>query len=154
MAPVRRVLDVEPKDGNNTVRLLVNRKIYEALTIQLGQSSCRQYFEIYPEYEEETRVVSVQRVLSAEMREGNDADATTVGDYLIKLLATAWKEREDFSGKRPFGNSGWQGDIYWALVNAKLVQGRLDADGDLDEVDSEAADRLIDMVIQLLGEDW
>ena len=34
------------------------------------------------------------------------------------------------------------------------VQAAQTADGDLDEVDSEAADRLIDMVIQLLGEDW
>ena len=39
-----------------------------------------------------------------------DLDETlTVKDYLKTLLHTLWDEEDGFSGKRPFGNSGWQG---------------------------------------------
>lgn len=33
--------------------------------------------------------------------DGNDADAKTVGGYLVALLQTLWNEEEGFSGKRP-----------------------------------------------------
>jgi len=42
----------------------------------------------------------------------NDADAETIRDYLKALLNQLWMEDEGFSGKRPFGNSGWQHEIY------------------------------------------
>jgi hypothetical protein len=35
----------------------------------------------------------------------------SVGEYMTKLLAVLLKEGEAFSGKRPFGNSGWQFDL-------------------------------------------
>jgi hypothetical protein len=58
----------------------------------------------------------------------NDADAATVGDYLGKLLLEVWREGEGFSGKRPFGNSGWEWELYAALGRAGVVGG-LDEDG-------------------------
>ena len=42
----------------------------------------------------------------------NDIGAKTIGEYFEKLLLTLWDEQEDFSGKRPFGNSGWEYDVY------------------------------------------
>lgn len=60
--------------------------------------------------------------------QANDADAATVGDYLRALLACVWKEGESFSGKRPFGNSSWEVDVYTALARAGLVEGERDED--------------------------
>lgn len=50
----------------------------------------------------------------------NDADASTVGEYLGLLLSTLWIENENFSGKRPFGNSDWNFDLYDAMEKAGL----------------------------------
>lgn len=85
-----------------------------------------------------------QQVLACPMDPAtNDAGASSVGGYLIRLLAVMWQEGEGFSGKRPFGNSSWECEIYDALVRADLVGGVIDSDGYLDEVDDVAADRLV-----------
>lgn len=77
----------------------------------------------------------------------NDARAKTVGDYLKILLLTLWDEEEGFSGKRPFGNSGWQYEVYKALISAKVVDGRLDEDGYVDKIDYCTADNIIRQII-------
>lgn len=64
----------------------------------------------------------------------NDSGADTVRGYLVALLAAVWDEGEGFSGKRPFGNSGWHGDFDQAFIKAGLVPGQLDEDGWVDEV--------------------
>lgn len=46
----------------------------------------------------------------------NDANAVNIKDYFIKLLEILWIEGEGFSGKRPFGNSGWEYDLTIPLV--------------------------------------
>lgn len=51
----------------------------------------------------------------------NDAGAQTVRGYLVELLATVWREEEGFSGKRPFGNSGWQHELCDALAAVGYV---------------------------------
>jgi len=82
--------------------------------------------------------------------EDNDADASTVGEYLSRLLSELWRYDEGFSGKRPFGNSGWKYDVYLALVQASLVTGVIE-DGYLESVDSDAADNLIQEAIARMG---
>ena len=62
--------------------------------------------------EEEAR-----RALSLSLPE-NDAEAATVRDYLLELLHAVLVEEESFSGKRPFGNSGWQHDLLGPLGEA------------------------------------
>ncbi len=32
-------------------------------------------------------------------------------------------EGEGFSGKRPFGNSCWESDLYWPLAKADVIEG-------------------------------
>lgn len=81
----------------------------------------------------------------------NDAEADTVREYLCKLLGTLWRDGEGFSGKRPFGNSGWQWDVYVALVRAGLVEGKIDSDGYLEECDEAAADEMIESAIEALA---
>lgn len=82
-------------------------------------------------------------VLDAKMPLPNDADAITVRDYLGALLRELWCNDEGFSGKRPFGNSGWQNDLYRALVMAQLIKGEIDEDGYLQFCDKKTAHRLI-----------
>lgn len=67
----------------------------------------------------------------------NDARATTVRGFLVALLRLLWEYGESFSGKRPWGNSGWQYAVHDAVlgVNASSVD----------------ADRLILAAIDSLG---
>lgn len=80
----------------------------------------------------------------------NDANAETIRGYLKALVAMIWEESEGFSGKRPFGNSGWEWDVYVPLIKAGVVKGTLDADGFIDTVDDAAAKKLITAAIKVL----
>lgn len=82
--------------------------------------------------------------------EPNEAGAATVRDYLIELLATLWREKEGFSGKRPFGDSGWQYDVYTALAAAGLIDLDRDEHGYIDTCDTETGDRIIAAAIEHL----
>jgi hypothetical protein len=80
--------------------------------------------------------------------EGPDGKTTVVG-YLQALLTTLWHEGEGFSGKRPFGNGGWELDVYKGFVEAKLIDGELDPEhGWLNDCDSEAGKALVLEVIK------
>lgn len=81
----------------------------------------------------------------------NDSDVDTVRGYLIELLRTLWREEEGFSGKRPFGTSGWAYDVYEPLIKAGWVDGTLDEDGYIERVDSRQAEALMDEAIRALG---
>lgn len=81
-------------------------------------------------------------VLDLPMEE-NDADAKTVRDYLKKLLVEIVTEQESFSGKRPFGNSGWIYDLYKPLVKARRVKGELCEMGYIMDIDGVNAEKLI-----------
>ena len=73
----------------------------------------------------------------------NDIDAKTIGEYFEKLLLTLWDEQEDFSGKRPFGNGGWEYDVYAALISAGVVDGSLDEEGYVADVTYSAANDIV-----------
>lgn len=73
----------------------------------------------------------------------NDARAKTIGEYLEKLLLTLWYEKDEFSGKRPFGNSCWEYEIYAALISAGVVEGKLAEEGYVEEVDIPSANRVV-----------
>lgn len=74
----------------------------------------------------------------------------TLRDYLRNLLAVLWNDGESFSGKRPFGNSGWEYDIYSGLITAGLVDGSHDEDGYVERVDRKQADKLVLAAIKQL----
>lgn len=79
-----------------------------------------------------------------ELRFDSDAgDQLTIRDYFFQLLRTLWGEVESFSGKRPFGNSGWTWDIYNPLVAAGYLEGTLDGDGYIEDFDEIAADAFV-----------
>lgn len=90
-------------------------------------------------------------ILDTPMPAGNDAGATTIRGYLVRLLAEFWEYGEGFSGKRPFGNSGWEWEPLGALAKAGHITGVFDTDGYVEDLDQEAGSRLIAAAIQFLG---
>lgn len=67
----------------------------------------------------------------------------TIREYLRELLVTLWCEGEGFSGKRPFGNSGWERDLYKPLIAACVIAGELDEHGRIEECDDGAGHNVI-----------
>ena len=91
------------------------------------------------------------RVLDTALDPDNDAGAGTVRDYLTKLLLTLWDEGEGFSGKRPLGNSGWEGDLIGPLIRDGLIDGALDEYGYIEEADWDKGPALVAAAIRELG---
>lgn len=69
--------------------------------------------------------------------------ATTVRGFLVALLDRLWEDGETFSGKRPFGDSGWEYQLIAPLVSAGLITGTLDEYGSPVGVDWAAGRQLI-----------
>ena len=92
-----------------------------------------------------------ERYLEAlEVRFDSDAgDNITVRDYFRILLSTLWSEKEGFSGKRPFGNSSWEYELYEPLVKGGFIPGTLDEDGILFDVDYKFANQYVQQLIMV-----
>lgn len=99
-------------------------------------------------------MTSVNDVLNCPI-ETRDCDATTIREYLVELLYTLWEEGEGFSSKRPFGNSGWEYDLYHALCFNGLVECEIrefDDDGDIHkEVWSFDKPKAIDLIREAIA---
>lgn len=67
----------------------------------------------------------------------------TIRQYFKVLLTALWREGEGFSGKHPFGNSGWQAEIYIALIKGGYIEGTLDSDGYIEKLDRKKADKFV-----------
>ncbi len=86
-------------------------------------------------------------VLQIKMQK-NDANAKTIGEYVAKLAINVIVETEEFSGKRPFGNSGWYRELAEPLVRAGVVKGEVDEEGsgaygyDYKEIDAVLAEAI------------
>lgn len=55
----------------------------------------------------------------------DSGDEMTIRDYFKLLLSTLMHEGEGFSGKRPFGNSGWEYNLAIPLIDAGCVPGKV-----------------------------
>jgi len=84
-------------------------------------------------------------LLSAlELRFDSDAgENLTVRDYLYILLTKVWNEGEGFDGKRPFGNSCWEYELYKPLVESGLVTGSINDEGYVEDVDCDKANEIV-----------
>lgn len=106
-----------------------------------------------PIHEQKTDRHDLERMLTAlDVRFDSDAgDNLSVREYFGRLAEEVWREEEGFSGKRPFGNSGWQPDVIAALVGAGFIGGKIDGDGQLDygSYDRSAAESYIIELIRL-----
>lgn len=70
-------------------------------------------------------------------------ERVTIAEYFIRLAQTVWQEGESFSGKRPWGNSSWQYEVYTAMIQSEFISGNLDRDGYVEACDTRQADGLI-----------
>jgi hypothetical protein len=59
---------------------------------------------------------------------------STLREYFRTLLTTLWAEEQNFSGKRPLGDSGWQTTLAFDLIKADLFYG-LSVDDEYDDFD-------------------
>lgn len=94
---------------------------------------------------------TAQQVLDCPMGE-NDAEAKTIRDYLSKLLSLVWQEEEGFDGKRPFGNSSWQLEVYAALAENALIEATKDEWNDWNYRDADANALVQTAILGLAGE--
>lgn len=98
--------------------------------------------------------MDAHRVLGVPLLAGSPVEGN-IRDYLLTLLADLWTEGEAFSCKRPFGNSGWEYDLYEPLARAGFIEGMtFDEDGYIDEfpdASRKKADELILAAIRSLG---
>jgi hypothetical protein len=89
-------------------------------------------------------------LLALPMREDNEAEASTVKDYFRSLLVTLFEEGDDFSAKRPFGNSGWEEELFVAFVDAGVLEAEIDEDGYLDDYNPSDAYDLVYEALEAL----
>lgn len=71
----------------------------------------------------------------------------TIREYMRRLLSTLFEEGESFSGKRPFGNSGWSHDLILPLVVSGAVAGSYtayDEDGEETTYDADDAEQEVE----------
>ncbi len=87
-------------------------------------------------------MVTTEELLSCKMQK-NDSGVNTVKRYFKELLFLLWRDSEGFSGKRPFGNSDWESEVFTAWVTAGLLKGKLDEEGYLQSFDSNKAYRFV-----------
>ena len=81
-------------------------------------------------------------------------DNVSIKTYIKEILKVLWLEPDDFNGKRPLGNSGWQFDLYKAMIKKNIIEGEVDDYGCVDSVNMTDADKLIiDYISILLGEE-
>lgn len=83
--------------------------------------------------------------------EDDDSGAASFKAYFKTLLIALWQQGEGFSGKRPFGNSDWQHNIYKHLVASGAVKGVIDDEGHLQSFDKLRADSVIYKLIVSLA---
>lgn len=79
------------------------------------------------------------------------ASATTIRELLVEMLSSLWREQDGFSGKRPFGYSGWWHDFSAALVVAGLVDGTVDEFGYASATSDDEVDKLVADAIKSLA---
>jgi len=72
-----------------------------------------------------------------------DLPECTIREYLVALAQGVWHEHEGFSGKRPFGNSGWKTDVMFALADGGFITGERDEDGNWCDADWDAGEEII-----------
>jgi hypothetical protein len=74
----------------------------------------------------EVHMIDLNQILDLELPQ-NDAGAKTIREYLCRLLLKLWQEDEGFSGKRPFGNSGWYYDLVGTILDSGIASDEKEA---------------------------
>lgn len=70
---------------------------------------------------------ALSALLSATFVPSDIGKPMTVREYLRDLLLAVLEQGESFSGKRPFGNSGWEENLVIPMIEAGVLAGTIDA---------------------------
>lgn len=92
-----------------------------------------------------------QEILNLKFFSGDLDKELTVRQFFYELLKTLFEEGEGFSGKRPFGNSGWDGDLIKCFIENKVINGSLDEDGYIKDFDRKEYNKALFKAIELLN---
>lgn len=106
---------------------------------------------IIPNDDSDVRFINTPKGIGSLEFYCNDLDKKiSIHDYLIELLKALWEEQDEFSGKRPFGNSGWDYDLIGCLIANNIIEGKLDEYGYVIEGDTKKGYALIKEYIESL----
>lgn len=70
-------------------------------------------------------------------------DTLSMREYFERLIIKLWDDPIGFNAYRPYGNSGWKWDVYVTLIKHKVIEGELDEDGCVKEVNEKAASKFV-----------
>ncbi len=77
-------------------------------------------------------------------------EPVTIREFLKDLLKVLIVEQESFSGKRPFGDSDWFWVLSEPLVTYKLIDGKCDDNGMIEDFNHQEAEDLFLKLIDAL----
>lgn len=72
-----------------------------------------------------TEAATLDKLLAHTFTPHDIGDEMTVREYLSKLLQGILRQGESFSGKRPFGNSGWEHNLVVPAIQCGALNGEL-----------------------------
>lgn len=96
-----------------------------------------------------------KEILELEFESTDLGRKITIRDFFKELLTTLFKEGECFSGKRPFGNSGWDYDLCVCLAKNGVIEGhnQIDPnypeDEDWDYDSAEAENKILELIKEM-----
>jgi len=90
---------------------------------------------------------SAEKVLSLPIQVYGQDDIQTIRDYLRVLLIELWLRGEQFCGKRPLGQDGWDWELMIPLVSNGFIDGEIDDNGFLVFCDENTGKQLIEGAI-------
>ena len=95
--------------------------------------------------------METEEILNLKFKAQDLHKEVTIREFFYKLMEKLWIEQEGFNGKRPFGNSSWDGDLICCLVKNKLVKGKVDEDGYLEDYNYDKVNKfVIDKILKPL----
>lgn len=87
--------------------------------------------------------MTLDEILALPIKRRDIDEEITIRQYFYDLMSALWTELEDFDGKRPFGNSDWEYEVYASLIRHELIPGAFDENGYIKEVDSAQANAFV-----------
>jgi len=84
-----------------------------------------------------------EKILELPVMRHDLGDTLSMREYFERLFLKLWEENEGFNAKRPWGNSGWEYDVYVTLIKNKVIDGELDEDGYINKIDAVKANKFV-----------
>ena len=99
---------------------------------------------------EDKLILSFKEILDLEFYSQDWYRTMTVKEFLKKILSTYIREREEFSTKRPFGNSDWDSDLIILFIKKNIIKGKIDKYNSIEDFDFGQFNILLQNIVQEL----